>query len=257
MARIGILADLHGNAVALDAVLAALAADRVDRLVCLGDVVAGPQPRAVLARLREVDCPSVMGNADAEVLTPPPSASDEDARRAAEIAGWCAARLSPADLNTLRGFPPTLEIPLGDGATLLCCHGSPRSFDEAIRPTTPDDDLDAMLADVAALVVAAGHTHVQSVRRHRDKLLVNPGSVGLPFDPLPPAAPVRNPPWAEYAVLTAAAGALSVDLRRVPFDAERFVRETLASGMPHAAWYTADWARRPSPSDPPAMPRPA
>ena len=244
MVRIGVLADVHGNAVALDAVLAALALDPVDRLVCLGDVASGPHPLAVLARLREVECPSVMGNADAELLAPPTSAADEDARRFAEIAGWCAAQLSPADLDALRDFPPTLEVSLGDGGTMLCCHGSPRSFDEAIRPTTPDDDLDAMLAGVLATVVAAGHTHVQGVRRHRDKLLLNPGSVGLPFDPLPPAAPVRNPPWAEYAVLTAGPAGLSLDLRRVPFDAERFVAETLLSGMPHAAWYTTDWLRR-------------
>lgn len=241
--RVGIIADLHGNVVALDAVLAALRRDGVDRLVCLGDIAAGPQPRQVLARLRALGCPTAMGNADAELLTPPDpaTAADEDARRWADIARWCAGELSADDRATLRGFPPTIEVQLGAAGALLACHGSPRSFDEAIRPTTPDPELDEMLANVAATIVAAGHTHLQGVRRHRDLILLNPGSVGLPLDRLPPASPVRNPPWAEYAVVTAADGALGLDLRRVPFDAARFVDATLASGMPHAAWYVADW----------------
>ncbi|HEU5349636.1 MAG TPA: metallophosphoesterase family protein, partial [Ktedonobacterales bacterium] len=73
--RIGIFGDMHGNAVAFDAVQAALQAEGVERFVCLGDVVAiGPQPREVLRRLRELNCPVVMGNTDAYVLEPPPAA---------------------------------------------------------------------------------------------------------------------------------------------------------------------------------------
>lgn len=243
--RVGIVADIHGNLVALEAVLAALAAERVDRLVCLGDVASGPRPAAVIARLRALGCPSVMGNADAELLIPPDpiAAPNEDSRRHAEIARWAAASLSEADRATLRGYPPTLNVSLGDDGTLLCCHGSPRSFDEAIRATTPDAELERMLAGVAAGLLASGHTHTQLVRRFGAMLLLNPGSVGLSIDPVPPAAPIRNPPWAEYAVVESDLGRLAIGLRRVPFDADRFVRDTLASGMPHAAWYVADWDR--------------
>lgn len=243
--RVGIVADIHGNLVALEAVLTALAAERVDRLVCLGDVASGPRPAAVIARLRALGCPTVMGNADAELLTPldPAVAADEDGRRHAEIARWAAASLSEADRATLRGYSPTLEVALGDGGTLLCCHGSPRSFDEAIRATTPDAELERLLAGVETGLVASGHTHTQLVRRFGNMLLLNPGSVGLPIDPVPPAAPIRNPPWAEYAVVETDRGRLAVGLRRVPFDAERFVQDTLLSGMPHAAWYVADWTR--------------
>ncbi len=67
--RIGIIADVHANLAALDAVLAALAAEPADRIVCLGDVAVGPQPREVVARLRELNGPIVMGNADAWLLT--------------------------------------------------------------------------------------------------------------------------------------------------------------------------------------------
>ena len=69
--RIGLIADIHGNLFALDAVLAALARIGMDELICLGDVAAlGPQPREVIERLRALRCPVVMGNTDAWHLDP-------------------------------------------------------------------------------------------------------------------------------------------------------------------------------------------
>jgi predicted phosphodiesterase len=249
--RIALIADVHGNLVALQAVLADLAGEAIDRLVCLGDVAAtGPQPRAVVTRLRELACPVVMGNADAELLAPPPAAPEpaDDAGRFAAISRWCAAQLSTSDLAYLRAFQPTLTVALGDGVTLLCCHGSPRSFDDTITATTPEDELTEMLVGAAPPIIASGHTHIQLVRRYRDTILLNPGSVGLPIDRLPPAAPVRNPAWAEYAIVTAAAGRLALDLRRVPYDLAPLLAAARDGDMPHAAWWLADW-------DVPAVPR--
>jgi len=68
--RVAVIADIHGNAVAFDAVLADLETQTVDRVVCLGDAIqGGPQPSEVAARLRELRCPVVYGNADAFLLT--------------------------------------------------------------------------------------------------------------------------------------------------------------------------------------------
>ncbi|HEX5442031.1 MAG TPA: metallophosphoesterase family protein, partial [Ktedonobacterales bacterium] len=73
MRKIAIIADIHGNLPALEAVLAAVAAEGVERIVCLGDVATlGPQPREVIARLRTLGCPVVMGNTDAILLAPQP-----------------------------------------------------------------------------------------------------------------------------------------------------------------------------------------
>src|SRR5215216_2301905 len=97
---IALIADIHGNLAALEAVLDALRAEPADQIVCLGDVAAtGPQPCGVLRRLRELGCPMVMGNADAELLdvSPPAPETDEDARRIADISRWCAAQLDDAD----------------------------------------------------------------------------------------------------------------------------------------------------------------
>ena len=90
-------------------------------------------------------------------------------------------------------------------------------------------------------VMAGGHTHVQMLRRHRETLLLNPGSVGLPFEQVADGQ-VRNPPWAEYALVEWAGGEVSVALRRVPIDARAVVDAILRSGMPHAEWWAQDWA---------------
>jgi predicted phosphodiesterase len=241
--RIAIIADIHANRVALDAVLADIAALQPKQIVCLGDVAAtGPQPRQVVERLRALACPVVMGNADAWLLDPLPSeADDEDTRRVEAIDRWCAEQLAPADLAYLRTFQPTVELPLGTGATLLCCHGSPLSNTGIIRATTPDDELERMLGGQRATVLAGGHTHTQMLRRHRDMIVLNPGSVGLPFEQNPATGGTRNPPWAEYGIVDWADGKLSIELRRVPFEVAEIVRAARAGDMPHAQWWASDW----------------
>src|SRR5436309_329819 len=105
--RIGLIADIHGNLVALEAVLAELARRDVDDLICLGDVAAlGPQPVAAIERLRAIGCPVVMGNTDAWLIDP---GSIRDASAPTlEITQWCAAQLSATDLADVRAFPRTI-----------------------------------------------------------------------------------------------------------------------------------------------------
>jgi putative phosphoesterase len=245
--RVALIADIHGNLVALDAVLADIERARPDRVVCLGDVAAtGPQPREVVERLRSLGCAAVTGNADAWLLNPRSDASDdEDTRRIEEIDRWCAAQLAPAHLGYLREFQPLLTVPLSGEVGLLCFHGSPRSFDDVILATTPASELEHMLAGFRATVMAGGHTHIQMLRRHGAAAIVNPGSVGLPFELIDPSGQTRNPPWAEYALVGWQAGRLSVELRRVPVDTASIVRAALASGMPHAEWWAEDWTTTP------------
>jgi putative phosphoesterase len=241
---IALVADIHGNLAAFDAVLDALQAEQPDQIVCLGDVAAtGPQPSEVLHRLRELGCPVVMGNADAELLdvAPPGTETDEVSRRIADISRWCAAQLDDADRVYLASFQPTVEVSLGDERSLLCCHGSPRSYDDVIVAATPDDELEAKIANLDAAIIAGGHTHIQMLRAYRGREIVNPGSVGLAYQFFPDGS-VRVPPWAEFALLSQAdAGVLSVDFRRVPYDREATVRAMVQREMPHAAWWAEDW----------------
>jgi len=240
--RVRLIADIHGNLVALETVLTELAKESLDDLICLGDVAAlGPQPGAVLARLRALGCPVVMGNVDAWLFAPPAIADADELDLA--LATWCTAQLTDIDLAYVRAFPAVFERPLGAGRTLLCFHGSPRSYHDVIVPTTPDDALDAMLGDTRATILAGGHTHLQMVRRHGAAHLVNPGSVGLPG--VGPAATLRNRDvrWAEYAVVEVDGDHLDISLRRTPLDIEQMVALASASGMPTPAieWWAGLW----------------
>lgn len=245
--RVALFSDIHGNAVALDAVLAGLEQEPVDQLVCLGDVAAtGPRPREALARLQALACPVVMGNTDAWLLNPEPwPAEDEDARAVLAVELWGAGQLTETDRAFIRTFRPTVEVPIGAGQTLLCYHGSPRNYTDVIRAATPADVLDEYLAGIDARILVGGHTHEPMVRVFGEKLLVNPGSVGLPRIQVGNEA--WNPLWAEYAVLEARNGQLSVDLRRAPVDFERLRNSVVESDMPYGDLWLRDW-RRPSPA---------
>jgi predicted phosphodiesterase len=236
------ITDIHGHLTALEAVLADLADAQTDRVVCLGDVVAGgPQPHEVLVRLRELGCPVVMGNTDDALLRParPATPEEERIRRWLEINAWSAAQLSPEELSFVRTFQPTITLPLGDVATLLCFHGSPHSNTDRIYATTPDAELAPMLDGYTATVLAGGHTHLPYIRRYGQALLLNPGSIGLPAGA--PDLGVGHPPWAEYGIIEWRAGRLSIDLRRVPIDVDLVVQAVLRSGMPHAEEEASDW----------------
>src|SRR5437763_11626022 len=114
--KIAILSDIHGNLPALEAALAEIAAEGIERVVCLGDVATlGPQPHEVMARLRALRCPVVMGNTDAVLLPLPGDVSPpEDVWRDEDAEAWCAAQLTADDRAYLRTFAPTITLSLGD-----------------------------------------------------------------------------------------------------------------------------------------------
>jgi putative phosphoesterase len=239
--RLALISDIHGNRLALDAVLAELEREDIDRLICLGDVAVGPQPAEVLSRVRELGCPVVMGNWDAAFLGEMPEPRDEVGERLVELSEWWASFLDESDRAFIVSFQPTIEVEL-DGTQALCFHGSPKSYDDWIFSTTSEEELRPMFDRVDAPVLVGGHTHVQMIRRYHERLIVNPGSVGLPFREWWPR-PVRISPWAEYGILAGEDGQLSVDLRRTSFDVDAFLELSLSSGMPHAEWWANTWAR--------------
>lgn len=241
--RIAIISDIHGNLAALIAVLEDITRHDVDKSICLGDVAAfGPQPCETIDLLKEAGYPVVMGNTDAWLLNPEPHVErDANSRYVFEIENWAAEQLTSAQRDYLKSFQPTITISLGDYKELLCYHGSPSSFNGIILASTPDNELASILAGIRANVMAGGHTHTQMLRRYGDLVLINPGSVGLPYERETDSDNVRNPAWSEYAIVDYLDGHLSIDFKRVPFDARQVVKAAYESGMPHAGWWTKDW----------------
>jgi predicted phosphodiesterase len=239
--RLAVLSDIHGNLIAFEAVLADMQG-RVERAVCLGDVAAmGPQPRETIARLRDLNWPVVMGNTDLWLLDPEPiTTTDPEERRTRETELWSSQQLAVADRAFLRSFQPTVEVAV-NGATLLAYHGSPRSNVEDILPATPEAKLDEMFQGRPASIMAGGHTHEQMLRRYGGGTIINPGSVGEPRAQPQGSDASRKPNQAEYAIVSVESGALSVEFRRVPFDAAAVADAVRASGMPHAEHWARQW----------------
>jgi putative phosphoesterase len=233
-----IFSDIHGNAVALDALLADVKGEAFDQMVCLGDAIqGGPQPAETVAQLRELGCPVVMGNADDWLLTGQAS----DAERSDEarehklnaVRHWSLAQLSDADQAFIHAFKATVEIPLTEGRKLLCYHGSPQSFDHVILPTTPEEEVRHFLEPDEQTIYTGGHTHMQFIRHLGRTFHFNPGSVGFAWRHGQDAAHFKADPFAEYAVLTYEPQRIRLEFRRVLLDVERLQQAYKTSGRPY------------------------
>jgi putative phosphoesterase len=217
--RLGIISDIHGNRIALDAVLDDL--PPVDGLVCAGDVVGyNPWPADCVATVREREVPTVMGNHDRAVVRETGFRFNAMAAAGVEHA---RERLEQDALSWLADLPP--ERTAADGRVKLV-HGHP---DDPDRYTYPEEFTASMLGDEDVLVT--GHTHVQGHRVFEDGVVMNPGSVGQPRD---------GDPRAGYAVIElgdgaggdGAGGDVTVAERRVEYDVDAVVDAVRESGLP-------------------------
>lgn len=240
--KVALISDIHGNHVALAAVLAAIEKDKPHQIVCLGDVVVtGPQPRETLSRMRELGCPVVMGNTDEWLLSPEPFTIRNEADQIIyDVELWGAQQMTTADLDFVRTFQQTIELDLGNGRSLLCFHGSPRHNKEVIDATTLEDELAERLDGRAAAIFGGGHTHTPLLRRYRDSFILNPGSVGLPFYRARDGRFI-NLAHAEYALVTVANGRLDIALRRVAYSLEDLQTAVTQSTMPHQEAFLEGW----------------
>ena len=236
--RIAVIADIHGNLPALEAVLADLAGRGADRVVNLGDCVSGPLwPRETMDLLAAGGIAGVRGNHDRWLAeTPRGEMYPSDA--------FAFDRLTPAQVAALGALPPLLD--LGNGATAL--HGTKQNDnaylledvrDGRLVPARPGT-IAERLGGVAGSLVLCGHSHqARVVRLDSGCLVVNPGSVGAPgyVDPTPPAhVSEAGSPHARYALVTRAQGAWSVDLITVAYAWDHAARRAAENGR-------AEWAR--------------
>lgn len=182
--RIAILSDIHGNEAALKAVLADARKRSADRIACLGDVVSfGPFPGQCLDALFNTGkTVCVRGNHDRYV-------SDEIFRTDAfsqrwstgfvNNEAWTYSQLTLSHLEVLRSLPPQITF-TGDGCNVTLVHATLASDDVYLPPDAPDAEFATALGETG--VRGCGHTHLPFVRRVRETLYINPGSVGMPFD---------------------------------------------------------------------------
>lgn len=243
--NVALLSDIHGNAVALESVIEEVNRESPDEIVCLGDIAQyGPDPVAAVERIQRLGCPVINGNTDEWLFTMdvPDEDYEDKPREVYDIGEWVANQLSAEHERFMKSFEETVEIELDDGVRLLCYHGSPRSPWEHVEVDAPEEQLDEIVDSTDATILAGGHTHDQMVRRHEDVTFVNAGSVGFPVEQDRNGAEY-NPPWAEWALVTASDGSICVELRRTAIDVEEVRESARGSDMPHREVWIENWRR--------------
>ncbi|ANP48588.1 putative phosphodiesterase [Streptomyces griseochromogenes] len=180
--RVAVLSDIHGVLPAVEAVLAEPDVAAADLIVLTGDIACGPQPAAVLDLLTGLGDRAawVRGNADRELV---------EYRRGLRTSipdpiGPSAARgLREDQVGFLEGLPISLTLPVEGLGTVLFCHATPRDDEEVVLVDSPLQRWADVFADVGPEVttVVCGHTHMPFTRLAAGRLVVNPGSVGMPY----------------------------------------------------------------------------
>jgi predicted phosphodiesterase len=227
--RIAVLSDIHAVLPALEAVLAEPDVAGADRIVLTGDLAAGPQPVETLDALVALGERAlwVKGNADRELVTLRGGGTTEIPD---PIAPWAAAALRDDQVALLHGLPATATLDLGPtlGETVFC-HATPRDDEEVVLVDSRVERWAEVYAglDPRVRTVVCGHTHMPYARLVDRRLVVNPGSVGMPY----------GGAGGHWALLDSATGAVSLRVTGFDLDAA-CARVAAESGFPGAA----EWA---------------
>ena len=236
--RLAVLADIHGNLLALEAVLADAHAQGVGGFIVAGDLLLGaPFPAETLDRLRDLDAWIIRGNNDIYFTRYDTGAAPATWQTRAQYAPlrWSYARLDRAALDYLAALPDQTTVALPGIAPVRIVHGSPRAVAEGIVPDDPEirrkyeqarstnnAGVEDALAQIAEPVLVCGHTHIAWQYCNDGRLALNPGAVGCPTDGVV---------GAEYALLTWQDSHWTADLRVVDYDVEALLAAYRERGM--------------------------
>jgi predicted phosphodiesterase len=231
--RLAIIADIHGNVAALEAVLADIRIRAVDQAINLGDVASGPLwPRETMQLLAQHPMPTVRGNHDRTVSGP-------DRDRMGPSDHYACGELDAAHRAWLGALPVTIDA----GFAILAFHATPTDDLPYLVEEIHDrrlvrarhETIKANLGDVQARIVLCGHSHLPHLIQLPDgPLIVNPGSVGCPAGRGGDYVAEAGSPHARYAILTMREGQAEVEMIAVTYPWETAARRAEANGKP--AW---------------------
>lgn len=230
--KLAFISDIHGNSTALEAVLAHIHEKHADQIYVLGDICyRGPTPKKSLDLVRSLHTEVIKGNADEWVVRG--VRQGEVADSALELMNkereWTVAQLDASDLDYLAGLPTELHLE-HEGIRIHAFHATPASLFDIVAPGSEDEVLHTKLMSAAdADVYVYAHIHKPHIRYLNGRIVINIGSVGLPFDGLAKAS---------YALVEIRNGSLTTSIERVAVDTEKVVREYEEVRYPNAEMMT-------------------
>ena len=213
--KIAFISDIHGNAVALDAVLTDIRKKSIDKICVLGDICyRGPEPKRSLELVRSLNADVIKGNADEWVVRGVREGEVPD--KALELMNkerqWTVENLTQSDIDYLQQLPEQLNFRYDD-VNITAFHATPSSLFEVVPPHASDEELEQQFFAAAdAQVYIYAHIHTPYIRYLSGKMIMNIGSVGLPFDGLAKAS---------YGLVEITNGNLRTSIERVSYDTEK------------------------------------
>lgn len=223
MTRIAILADIHGNLPAFEAVQQDIAQVAPDQVIVNGDILnRGPQSIACLHAVRATGWQVIYGNhEDYAMKRQGPDIPAEWAVPFFDPFQEVADALTDEEVRHIQALPRFMVVDVPGLPALHIVHGSPLALNDGIGPWLTEDELLARAAEVPQPVMVGAHTHRPFEQRVADRRLMNCSAVGVPYN---------GDPRAQYLVLTGSAGEWDADFRAVPYDRERVYAAYEAQG---------------------------
>ncbi|MGM0875358.1 MAG: metallophosphoesterase family protein [Bacillota bacterium] len=230
--RIAFISDIHGNAVALESVLEDIKKKNIDRICILGDLCyRGPEPVRSLNIVRSLNTEVIKGNADEWVVRGVRKGEVPD--RALEMMNeereWTVSKLQQSDLDYLANLPKELSLEI-KGVSIHAFHATPNNLFHVIPPNADDEDIkNKLMSSTKSEIYIYAHIHKPYIRFINGQVVMNIGSVGLPFDGVTKAS---------YGVIEINEAGFSTSIERVDFDLQRVVDQYLEENYPNANMMT-------------------
>lgn len=224
--KIAFISDIHGNAEALQAVLYDIEQRNVDEIFILGDICfRGIEPKRALTIVKELNTQIIKGNADEWVVrgihkgeVPEKAFSMMKKER-----DWTYAQLDEEEISYLDKLPMDLNLAFNQ-LNIHAFHATPNSLFEVVQPDENDQTLGEKLMVKDADLYIYGHIHKSYIRYIDGKCLVNPGSIGLPFDSVKKAS---------YFILELAEDSYQMSIVKVNYDIEKVISQIQKTDYPN------------------------
>jgi putative phosphoesterase len=226
--KIAFISDIHGNAIALEQVLEDINKKSVDKIIVMGDICyRGPDPKKSIDLIRSLNTEVIKGNADEWVVRgvregEVPDKVIDMMNRERE---WTVSRLTPSDIDYLNNLPSEINFKANDISFNLF-HATPTSLFDIVPPNADDETIKTkLMSSSESQIYIYAHIHKPYIRYVNGKVIMNTGSVGLPFDGLA---------MSSYVTVELEEGNIKTSIERVKYDIEKVTEQYIHSEYPNS-----------------------